>query len=1108
MPRPQRRDNVYCEICNNIGPLHTHEEDDDDDEVGPSQSSNAGNDNDSHLRNITHEVGKLVLFDHHPSTENSATKIFGVLADMDEERARRMKQVVQVFDEWNKDGMPVVKAGRELETPTFKKAQDILRSHKAWMGDTLARLQAMRDGGDSVNNLLAKNLRQNLHEHLNALGHQLNNWDLISQRHTYCDSSRYSSHPLHDHGDGYAVALYLAVALNLLFHIDREACSVVLGVVNLLLTKFNESVAPTDLRTARKELNLDPVKHTFACCPSCDAVHEPTYENGVTVYPSKCPATLFPASKGQCGAKLTKLLRKGGVAFRVPIRPYVMQDFTDFRARLYSRPGIEEMIRRYHRRCLENVGSPMVSDINEAAAIRGFKDCEGNTFVDSKEEIRTVWSLSYDGYNPFHNKASGKSASVGAIGMACLSLPPSIRTKPENLYLVGLVPGPRQPRLEGLNGHLAPLVKVLKESYEGGTWFEQTYEHPEGRRSREAVIPSINDLPGALKLIGHASHTATLFCAKCHVTKKGINNIDTNSDPFKFVTQEEYRQAALDWRNAKTKAQRKASFKRTGIRYSVLLELDYWNPVSYVVIDGMHTLFLGIVRHHFRVVVGTHWNDGDDHEEDPAPQPEASERDLKKVRNLLLSEALSQTKLGQFSIAVLSQVCEERGLVIPESEKKGRRKKPYVFALMAAVQGAAVPIEAHPTGQHLVEKKDNNNIEYGLKDVEVELGDAEKSKKSPMLDTNDLKKIQDDIKNTLRPRSQGPPPKNFGSPAHGKLKADQWRTCIEFDLPVSLVKLWVVDLDPKVDSDLHARRLKVLQATFDLSIAIRWAISTCTSPNHAENYLKHMKSYLSAIRELDPDSDLHPIHHNSLHISFFLEQFGPMRGWWMYFFERLIGALQKIPINYKFGELEETVLTTFCAASELRASVDRPQCPPILKECAAILQSKHRRSIRDFALDEEEPAFAVNRTSKLTTLEGDIFDSLPFQPTMSRSSLLVQQLQSYTQADRVFSPQHISLAQSVIFVSIQAKSELTPGTIRSIFEYDDEVYFVIHTYSHKIPSFFDSHPQLGASVWSSALNSRPLVMASSSRIYTGNRRPWATGQIVVRPLIEDYSGEQ
>ncbi|KAF6746048.1 hypothetical protein DFP72DRAFT_823450, partial [Ephemerocybe angulata] len=116
-----------------------------------------------------------------------------------------------------------------------------------------------------------------------------------------------------------------------------------------------------------------------------------------------------------------------------------MQNFTDFCARLYSRPGVEAVIAR-HRDYLKTLDPNDIVDINQASAIRQFRDINGQTFVDSNEEIRTIWSLSYDGYNPFHNKTAGKSASLGALGMACLSLPPCMRTKPENLYLAALIP--------------------------------------------------------------------------------------------------------------------------------------------------------------------------------------------------------------------------------------------------------------------------------------------------------------------------------------------------------------------------------------------------------------------------------------------------------------------------------------------------------------------------------------------------------------------------------------------------------------------------------------------------------------------------------------------
>ena len=41
-----------------------------------------------------------------------------------------------------------------------------------------------------------------------------------------------------------------------------------------------------------------------------------------------------------------------------------------------------------------------------------------------EDELRLAWSLSVDWFNPYHNKAVGKSASIGVIVMSCLNLPP------------------------------------------------------------------------------------------------------------------------------------------------------------------------------------------------------------------------------------------------------------------------------------------------------------------------------------------------------------------------------------------------------------------------------------------------------------------------------------------------------------------------------------------------------------------------------------------------------------------------------------------------------------------------------------------------------------
>lgn len=167
----------------------------------------------------------------------------------------------------------------------------------------------------------------------------------------------------------------------------------------------------------------------------------------------------------------------------------------------------------------------------------------------------------------------------------------------------------------------------------------------------------------------------------------------------------------------------------------------------------------------------------------------------------------------------------------------------------------------------------------------------------PLLSLHELQQIHLDIKSTSRPAWKTCPPANFGTPTHGKLKADEWRACIEFDLLVSMLKLWAGEAGEAVDKD----RLAVIHSTILLSIAIRYATSHAITPVHVDGYLHFMHAYIVSVQELRPSINLHPIHHNALHLDRFLHLFGPIHGWWMFPIERLIGMLQKLNINYKPG---------------------------------------------------------------------------------------------------------------------------------------------------------------------------------------------------------------
>ena len=167
----------------------------------------------------------------------------------------------------------------------------------------------------------------------------------------------------------------------------------------------------------------------------------------------------------------------------------------------------------------------------------------------------------------------------------------------------------------------------------------------------------------------------------------------------------------------------------------------------------------------------------------------------------------------------------------------------------------------------------------------------------------ELEKLQQDIKGTSRPEHCQGPPLNLGSPGHGKLKADQWRTCIEFDIPVSVAQLWSKETcPPEQKPEVTVRRDKLFQSIMHLAVAVGMATSYRTSEHHSEKFEENTVAYLRCLLDLYPNIQLRPNHHAALHIGPLLTQFGPAHGWWMFPFERVIGILQRINSNSKLGE--------------------------------------------------------------------------------------------------------------------------------------------------------------------------------------------------------------
>lgn len=264
-----------------------------------------------------------------------------------------------------------------------------------------------------------------------------------------------------------------------------------------------------------------------------------------------------------------------------------------------------------------------------------------------------------DGFNPYRNIQAGKKVSVGAIYMVCLNLPPEIRYRFENMYLVGVIPGPSEPSLDQINHMLKPLVDDLLQFWSRGIFYPRTPRHPAGRRIHIAMIPLVCDLPAARQMGGFASYGCIHFCSMCTLRLREIDNTDVTN--WTRRTGEEHRRRAEEWKDAGSK-EREKLFIKHGVRYSELLRLPYWDPVLFTLVDSMHAFFLIDLRRHCRDVWGMDVKlaDGDGSWVDPGPQAPSAPSDLDIRLAWRRLETQSEKILNtRTSLSILQHLCRE-----------------------------------------------------------------------------------------------------------------------------------------------------------------------------------------------------------------------------------------------------------------------------------------------------------------------------------------------------------------------------------------------------------------------------------------------------------------
>ena len=190
--------------------------------------------------------------------------------------------------------------------------------------------------------------------------------------------------------------------------------------------------------------------------------------------------------------------------------------------------------------------------------------------------------------------------------MTVNNLPRTMRYKRENVIIVGIIPGPKEPKLT-INSFLRPLVNDLKKFWTGV--FVSCDNHPlKCLFIRAALVCCACDIPATRKLCGFMGHTAALGCSKClksfsHTTstieeghhKMDYSGYDQETWPVRsFSVHCEQR---IKYLHAKIKSEQNQISTTYGVRYSCLIDLPYFNPIRYAVIDPMHNLYLGTSKY-------------------------------------------------------------------------------------------------------------------------------------------------------------------------------------------------------------------------------------------------------------------------------------------------------------------------------------------------------------------------------------------------------------------------------------------------------------------------------------------------------------------------------
>ena len=272
---------------------------------------------------------------------------------------------------------------------------------------------------------------------------------------------------------------------------------------------------PCNIQAARKITGQSKASfERWVCCPTCSSLYSregsTTKKANGQIESKKCGFVRFPnhpqSSRRQpCGTSLLKPIRTpSGTTTLQPRALYCYNSLINSLSKMIKRPDFLVKCEAW-RQSFSTDSTDIYHDIFDGQVWKDFQNVNGHSFLASPHNYS--FTLNVDWFQPFKRSTH----SAGVIYLAIQNLPRKERYLSENLIVIGVIPGPKEPE-KTVNSFLHPLVQELLQLWEG-----VVVKAPDGSSIlvRAALTCVACDIPAARKVCGFLGHNALLGCSKC-----------------------------------------------------------------------------------------------------------------------------------------------------------------------------------------------------------------------------------------------------------------------------------------------------------------------------------------------------------------------------------------------------------------------------------------------------------------------------------------------------------------------------------------------------------------------------------------------------------------